>query len=617
MRKPLLKVLLPITALLLSGCNFIDWIKDKTSGKPQEEERQEEQKEEQEPEIRWDSDNPQSIEIQSSLPLTIGQTKSLSVNFSPVTTKNKKVTWLSEDKSIAAVNEKGEVTGLKAGTTLIKAHAANQQLNDIVSECKVVVSDPTLINKTALDYTYDDYMANALYPFDNCPLVGNPKLLVVPVWFSDSTQFIAMDSREKVRDDIRKTFIGTDEETGWRSVKGFYEEESQGTITMDATITEWYNTGRSYMDFASSSSGGALTDSLVSAAPDWYFENHTDESRTDYDSNGDGYLDGVILVYGAPENDSLGVLNAGNLWAYTSWTFMTPSIDNPNPNVFFWGSYDFMYSSGEDAYCRTDAASYGRGDTRYCNIDAHCYIHEMGHVLGLSDYYDYNGQATPAAGFSMQDMNVGGHDPYSVISYGWAQPYIPTETMTITINDFQSSHDVILLANHEVNSPFDEYLLIELYTPTGLNEFDSLHGYKDYYPRGPKDVGIRLWHVDGRLSYVVGSSMSEQLITDPTHGDIYHAFNNNSYKDGGNPAANIGSGTKYAAFNELQLIRADGVNYYMHSGSLFKEGASFETSEFGEQFPKSQRMNNGDYLGWTFTVDALDSTSATITVTKA
>ena len=45
-----------------------------------------------------------------------------------------------------------------------------------------------------------------------------------------------------------------------------------------------------------------LTDNLVTSAPDWYFENHSDESRTDYDSNGDGYLDGVILVYAAPES---------------------------------------------------------------------------------------------------------------------------------------------------------------------------------------------------------------------------------------------------------------------------------------------------------------------------
>ena len=145
-----------------------------------------------------------------------------------------------------------------------------------------------------------------------------------------------------------------------------------------------------------------------------------------------------------------------------------------------------MYSS-DKASQRTGKSSYGNGDTRYCNVDAHTFIHEMGHVLGLQDYYDYDGIGTAVGGFTMQDNNVGGHDPYSVIAYGWAQPYIPTNTVTLTINDFQSSHDVVLLANHTVNSPFDEYLLVELYTPTGLNKFDTDYRYKYYYPQGVND----------------------------------------------------------------------------------------------------------------------------------
>lgn len=612
MRKPLLKVLLPITALLLSACtNPFDMFRRKE----QQEEQQQQQEEEQE--IKWDSDNPQSIEIPSTLPMTVGQTKSLSVSFAPITTKNKGVTWTSDNASIATVNENGVITAVGVGTTKIKAHANDQRFLEITSECTVFVTDSSAITKQPLKYTYEDYNENAIYPFDNCPLEGNPKLLVVPVWFSDSTDFIAMENREDVRDDIRKTFLGTNEETGWRSVKSYYEEESKGIIEMGGTITEWYDTGKSYLDFAPSGVGGGLTENLVSAAPDWYFENHPEESRQDYDSNGDGYLDSVILVYGAPEQQSLALENAGNLWAYTSWlmSFM-PSVSNPVPNVFFWGSYDFMYSSGVDAYSRTGIASYGRGDTRYCNIDAHCYIHEMGHVLGLADYYDYNGQASPAAGFSMQDMNVGGHDPYSLLTYGWADPIIPTETMTINLNDFQSSHDVILLANHEVTSPFDEYILIELYAPTGLNQFDAEHAYNYYYPKGPMETGIRVWHVDARLTYINGSSLSESLITDPTHGDVYHAFNNNSYKAGGSDASYIGYGSKYAAYNELQLIRQTGENYYLTSNSLFKAGSTFDQSEFAEQFPKRQRMNDGNYLGWTFKVEALDATDATITVTK-
>ena len=38
------------------------------------------------------------------------------------------------------------------------------------------------------------------------------------------------------------------------------------------------------------------------------------------------------------------------------------------------------------------------------------------------------------------------------MAFGWSDPYIPTETCEITINDFQSSHDLILLTPNSFNS---------------------------------------------------------------------------------------------------------------------------------------------------------------------
>ena len=606
MKKPLIKVLLPITALLLSSCSFIDWFK----GKPTEEE----QSQKEEPEKQTYPENPTEIDINDSLPLTIGQSKSLSVTYTPENTENKTIEWQSLDSSVASISN-GLVKGLSVGKTKVIATAKNRLGETITTECDVVVTDPSSISKKTLNYTYDDYNANNAYPLDNTPLVGNPKLLVIPVWFNDSDTFISMSHREMVRDDIRKSFFGTNEETGWRSLKSYYEEESFNTIDVGGKVIDWYETGESYLDYAPSGAGGSKTDNLVVAASTAYFENST-ETPQDYDSNNDGYLDAVLLIYAAPDEQNLGVEGAGNLWAYTSWLMSMPNVANPTPNVFFWGSYDFMYSSGIDAYERTDLSMYGRGDTRYCEVDAHCFIHEMGHVFGLQDYYDYSGQHSPAAGFSMQDMNVGGHDPYSVMAFGWAKPYIPTETSTIIINDFQSSHDMILLANHEVDSPFDEYLLLELYTPTGLNEHDSVYHYNDRYPRGPKNVGIRLWHVDGRLTYWNGANFSKNLITDPTHGDVYHAMSNTYYAEWVSPGQYSFLGKNYADFNTLQLIKHEGKSPYLSNNALFGYGSTFTMNDYAEQFVKSQRMNDGKNLGWTFSVDAIDETSAAVTVTK-
>ena len=622
MKRRLFKVLLPITTLLLSSCSFLDWAKSFFNRGETKEVIETEEKQKEEPVTPTPSGPdysgyPTKIELPYSLPMTIGQTKELVVNYTPADVINKEITWTCTNKSVLEVNN-GSLTALSAGHVKVTATTKNTNGESISSTCDVYVSDPSLIDKQKLLYTYDDFTSNTYYPEDNTPLEGNSKLLIIPIWFSDSDTFINLEKREDIRSDIEKAFLGSNEETGWRSVKTYYEEESKGILSLTGTVTDWYELSDGYETFKTYDTGLGLTASLVETAADAYFSTHSSDSRFNYDTNNDGYLDGVMLIYAAPDYDNLGDEQARNLWAYKSCLYKSASKDNPQPNIFFWGSYDFMYSYGNDASSRTGNAPYGRGDTRFCNVDAHCFIHEMGHALGLNDYYDYSNQHNPSGGFSMQDYNVGGHDPFSVMALGWAEPYIPTSSMTITINDFQSSHDVILLANHEVNSPFDEYLLLELFSPSGLNEHDSAHAYNFRYPKGPNTLGIRLWHVDARLTRWDGHDLVTDLITDPTKGNVFQAFSN-TYYSSTNPESNgyISTlGKSYSDYNILQLIRYDGYDDNLNERSFFSIDSTFKMSDYSSQFVKGPKMNDGKYLGWSFTVNAIDESSASITVKK-
>ncbi len=558
---------------------------------------------------------PTAISIPSSKTLDVGGSFTLSVTYTPSNTTVRNVTWSTSKSSVATVSN-GKVTAVGAGSAVITAKAKNASGQDISSTCNVTVNDSSSITKTHLSYTYDDYMANNYYTLDNCPLSGSPKLLIIPIWFSDSTDFILESKKETIRSDIQKTYLGTNSETGWRSVKTFYEEESQGTMTLTGVVTDWYNVGVSYKTYANTSSGQSATTSLVTTASNAYFGKSGSDSRSSFDTNNDGYLDGVMLIYAAPDYQSLENESYRNLWAYCYWVQQSGSVSNPKPNVFFWASYDFMYSSSK-SYTQTGKTSYGHGDTSHCNVDAHTFIHEMGHVLGLEDYYDYSDANYEAAGgFSMQDYNVGGHDPYSVMAYGWADPYIPTKTMSITINPFQSSHDIILLANHTVNSVFDEYMLLELYTPTGLNQFDSQYQYGGAYPLGPSTPGIRLWHIDARLVSYTTSDWS----TNPNDGGVTHAMTNTYNNDNDNGHVSP-LGEEYYDYNILQLIRNDTSETYhtsavLSSSDLFKQGNSYSQATYSSQFVDGTKMNNGSALGWSFSVTSLSSTSATIKVTK-
>lgn len=492
--------------------------------------------------------------------------------------------------------------------------------------------------KTELDVNYADYTEHNLYPIDSAPTIGSAKLLIVPIWFNDSKNFISESKMETVREDIGNAYFGTPESTGWHSVKSYYEEESKGRLSIEATLSEWAGPDASYKAYAPSDSGGNNTVDLVQGAVDWFFENHPEENRTDYDRDGDGYLDGVMLIYAAPNYVTLGygssssVDSYSNLWAYCYWVQdkSLQSRTNPGVNTFFWASYDFMYGSNT-AKSRT-GKNYYFGNTEHANIDAHTFIHEMGHVFGAEDYYDYGPNSySPAASFSMQDNNVGGHDPFSVMAFGWADPYIPTSPCSITISAFQKNHDLILLSPkfNSYGSPFDEYLLIELYTPTGLNKFDSDYVYQREDVRGPNKAGIRLWHVDARLAMCTGTDsygypiFPKSLTSDVTAGTygITTAMSN-TYDD-----ESYGSvlGSSYYNYNLLQLIRNNtSVSHKnknpLSASDLFLDGDTFSMSTYKKQFVNSGKLNSGSNLGWSFSVSISGSgenATATIELTKA
>ena len=73
---------------------------------------------------------------QSSASILLGQTKTLVATISPANATNKGVTWSSEDRSVASVDQNGVVTANAVGTTKIKAKAAG---GNFTAECEVTV----------------------------------------------------------------------------------------------------------------------------------------------------------------------------------------------------------------------------------------------------------------------------------------------------------------------------------------------------------------------------------------------------------------------------------------------------------------------------------------------
>lgn len=519
----------------------------------------------------------------STLSLAKDATSTLTASYTPTNVyPAPSLAWSTENASIATVSG-GVVTGKGEGTTNIVA-TATQGATVVTASCAVTVTIAANYTVKTMAYDYQDYMNNNYYSnMDSMPTTETVNLLVIPVQLSTGTTMTA-DTRSR----IQKAYFGTEAETGWHSVSSFYNEESNGRINITGVVSPIYNA--SY----GATITQAQTTTLVTTATNWYKTNYSTNSGKEFDSNSDGYIDGVILIYSAENNYG----GNDNLWAYCYWTSVNANTSSPVANTYFWASYDFMNESDN------------------CSIDAHTYIHETGHVMGLDDYYNYDSASSygAAGGFNMQDFNVGEHDPYSRVALGWIDPIVPTGSTTLTIAPGQA---VILSPNDlSSNSPFDEYLILDVYSPTGLNEFDSTYKYGSMYPKGPSVTGIRVWHVDARLMRNYSGSGVPTLATTISSGnDYYHAMSNSTNSTYGS----MYSG--YRSYKLLHLLQCGGTNTYATGGQfaaadIWTVGKSFSMSSYASFFVNSGKLNSNTDLPYSFSVTAINGTNVTISIVK-
>ena len=523
-------------------------------------------------------------------------------------------------------------------------------LNDVT---KTIEKDLEIANaadiddRIPLERNINDYTKHSQIPVTGIPNQGKVKELVVPIKFQDSDTYIS--NYGNVKQDIEKIFYSTNPEVdlgGFESVKTYYEKESKvngvgssekGLVELTGTVSDWYQD--SYQSSTYLKDRSEMTDTekkeateiaLQKRAVDWYFANNPSDNRKNYDSDGDGFLDAVCFVYARPDYTGLGEKKNDFWYHVASQSDQYSNVDNPQMGRRLWTSYLHMYSTKEMLQTRTGKSSYlserysGFESFLGAKLNARTYIHEHGHMFGLDDYYSYTTNDDFASGNNMQTNNVGGHDPYSLLLLNWAKPYVPTESMTISIGDVQRTHDVILLSpswDNDVRSPFDEYVLLELFAPTGLNTYDATIGYSygDF-----STVGLRIWHVDSRLAKRTDTGFSDETYIDPTVGGTYSLVTDNSPE----PDNTDSPLYKFDKYQQLYLIRNDKSMTYketdvnMRTSDYFVEGDTFDFATYSKQFVETGKLNNGKQFKWTVRVDdiypdGIAGYGVTLTLTKS
>ncbi len=95
---------------------------------------------------------PTGIALASPDTLTVpGQTVSLAPTFTPDSTTNKNVTWVSSNPAVASVSNAGVVTAVATGTTTITATSAADTY--LSASCTIIVKLPVLASEVTLNQT--------------------------------------------------------------------------------------------------------------------------------------------------------------------------------------------------------------------------------------------------------------------------------------------------------------------------------------------------------------------------------------------------------------------------------------------------------------------------------
>ena len=428
---------------------------------------------------------------------------------------------------------------------------------------------------------YDD--KNGYFPSTGLPSQGKYNVLVVPVEFSNDL-FTAQEL-----DDIGKVF-NNQSATGWQSVASYYKTSSYGKLDLTFDIADKVSLGATYQSFNKADSNGEKDygQSILKQALDKLDARGFDFSKYDYDNN--GIIDGVYIIYSAPINYD----TTDYYWAYVTAYVEDDDTeyDGLMPYTYLFASIDFVYEDIETS----DPTKFN--PIAGLKLNATTYIHETGHMLGLDDYYDYmpdQGSDQGLGGADMMDYTAGDHNAYSKLLLGWVKPTaVVTSSLTVTINPLESSGQFVIVLLDYNGTYFSEYLIIDLYSATGLNQMHA--NVEGSYLYEGASFGARIYHVD--------SSIKIPYNPDDTYG---------SFTDNNN------SSTEHPL---LKLVEADGDKNFESEGEYYQgqyytyAGADdlWQTGDVFRNVHPYYTRHDGKEVIFDISFESVTATSATIAI---
>ncbi len=306
------------------------------------------------------------------------------------------------------------------------------------------------------------------------------------------------------------------------SMKEYYSEVSYGQMNVIGTVVGWYRMPNPYSYYinhemglgASPNNAQRLVEHAIAAAS-------ADLDYSQFDNDNNDWVDGVMVVVPGP-----GFEETGDSTLIQSHRFHTTVIANYNGKLIA----DYTIQPEETVVKGGGLNAIG------------VFCHEWGHILGLTDLYDLDGNSRGLGNWSLMatgnynhDSRVPAHpDAWSRIALGFVTPeqlaQPTTNLASVAFPAVETSPTIYKLWTGGTIGPTSQYFLVENRQQTGFDQ---------YLP----GAGLLVYHVDPVASDNTGqwvpgldppSAPHYKVALEQADGTFNLEFNNNS-GDAGDP----------------------------------------------------------------------------------
>lgn len=391
---------------------------------------------------------------------------------------------------------------------------------------------------------------NSASKFNAAQITGPFKALCIMVEFSDHAA--------QTNAEFFDTLVFANQPN---TVNDYYDEISYGQIDIVAVTLPsdlgWQFAPNPYTYYVANNYGtGSYPNNTQKLCEDLVDLVDPTVDFSEYDNDGDGYVDVVMIVHSGPGAEYTG--NTTDIWSH-KWGIAPRSKD---------GTYVSAYTVMPEFWSSSGDMTIG------------VFCHELGHAFGLPDLYDTDGSS---AGIGKYSLMAGGSwngslgnspahpDAWSRLQLGWCLPTTVSSNQNgVSIPNVESNQSIFKLWTN--GSGGDEYFLVENRQKTG---------YDTYLP----GAGLCIWHIDESQStnddewYPGHTASGNYLVALEQADNNYSLEQNSSNGDAGDVFPGSSNNTSFTAASSPNSNSYSGANSLVSISNISSSGATM-TADF-------------------------------------